>query len=75
MKEEPSWYEPSFEFDDLEYFADMMQCYSQPPPPSRHFQVSTYINLSFSNIYNLHFKQVHDCTFLNLTFVYLVTTY
>lgn len=40
VKESP-WYEPSFEFDfdEFEYFADnMMQCYSQPPPSSRHFQ-------------------------------------
>ncbi|XP_050430343.1 segmentation protein cap'n'collar [Adelges cooleyi] len=38
---ESSWYEPSFEFDldDFESFADdMMQCYSQPPPSTRHFQ-------------------------------------
>ncbi|XP_060876797.1 segmentation protein cap'n'collar-like isoform X1 [Metopolophium dirhodum] len=39
VKESP-YYEPSFEFDfdELESFADMMQCYLQPPPPSRHFQ-------------------------------------
>ncbi|XP_050523220.1 segmentation protein cap'n'collar isoform X2 [Daktulosphaira vitifoliae] len=38
---ESSCYEPSFEFDldDFESFADdMMQCYSQPPPSTRHFQ-------------------------------------
>jgi len=39
VKKSP-WYEPSveFDFDYLESFADMMQCYSQPPPSSRHFQ-------------------------------------
>lgn len=39
VKESP-FYEPSFEFDfdEFESFADMMQCYSQPPPSSRHFQ-------------------------------------
>lgn len=41
VKESP-YYEPSFEFDfdELESLADMMQCYPQPPPSSRHFQVS-----------------------------------
>ncbi|XP_025412815.1 segmentation protein cap'n'collar isoform X2 [Sipha flava] len=32
-------YEPSAEFDlNCEFLADMMQCYSQPPTSSRHFQ-------------------------------------
>ncbi|XP_025191395.1 segmentation protein cap'n'collar-like isoform X2 [Melanaphis sacchari] len=39
VKQSP-FYEPSFEFDSAEFelFEDMMQCYSQPPPSSRHFQ-------------------------------------